>query len=403
MKQVKPLSDKRLNRLFALLEGSFFSIMFLADGIISEILSILGYGDAFIGVALAAIGVACLVLQPLFGFLCDRYRCYRAIFLTVFTVVAVAMPLFYRYSGSKAVVLAYCVVALGSVKSLFMVLDSWVSKLQKQGVGIDYGRLRSVGSITYAFAAMILSLGINRFGVRSSVWMYLFIFAVMVYALVQLPDPAEGALDSEVSLSTAARAMFRRRNVAVFLGCAFLGWITFNSQLMFTSRLISSLGGSVADVGLASFVMAFVEFFVVLNYSRIAARIGTENTLILGFFGYFLKGIAMYLSPTAGWGIAVQVLQGVSYALFIPGVVRFLGEQIPRRYLATAFVLYQTLCQTISLIGGSPLFGAVAQKYSVSAMLGIFSFPALLSAVLFLIYCRSSAFDRTRLSEEDAR
>ena len=83
------LPDRRINRLFALLEGAFYSAMFLIDGMIAQILSMMGYGDTYIGVILAAMGVSCVVMQPVLGYLCDKFRCYKAIFLTAYTLVAV--------------------------------------------------------------------------------------------------------------------------------------------------------------------------------------------------------------------------------------------------------------------------------------------------------------------------
>ncbi|MEG2634714.1 MAG: hypothetical protein RSA97_08960, partial [Oscillospiraceae bacterium] len=68
------LDLKRTNRSFMLLEATFFSIMFLTDGFFAEILSMFGYSDSFIGIVLMAMGIACVIFQPLFGYFCDKYR-----------------------------------------------------------------------------------------------------------------------------------------------------------------------------------------------------------------------------------------------------------------------------------------------------------------------------------------
>lgn len=385
------LPDRRINRLFALLEGAFYSAMFLIDGMIAQILSMMGYGDTYIGVILAAMGVSCVVMQPVLGYLCDKFRCYKAIFLTAYTLVAVSMPLFYLFAGNRTVAMLYCVVTVALVKSLFVVLDSWVTKIEKQGVQLDYGRLRSVGSVTYAFAAVLLAQILNRLGNASSVWLYWIIFAVMLVALIKLPDPVETPDDARVTLRAATRILLHNPRYTVFLICGFLTWIGLQSQLLFNSRLVSSLGGDVGDIGVAYFVMAFVEFFVILNFTKIADKLGTENTLALGMVGVALKGIACWLCPSAGWAVAAQLLQAASYALVIPGVVRYFGEHVPRSYLATAFVVYQTLSSGLSQILFSPVYGSLSDRFGVGAMLALTGLPSLLSAAILLLFARSRA------------
>ncbi len=381
----KTLTDRRYSQLFALLEGTFFSASFLLDGMIAQTLSMMGYGDATIGVLLSAMGISCVVLQPALGYLCDKFRCYKEIFLVIYTLVAVTMPLFYAFGGNDSVAMLYCTVTIALVKSLFVVLDSWITKIQKQGVRLDYGRLRSVGSITYAFAAVLLAQVLNRFGIASSVWLYAVIYAVMLVALIGLRNPIAMAEDSRITLRETARTLFHSRRYCVFLVCAFLAWIGLESQLSFNARLISSLGGNMGAIGVAYFVLAFSEVFVIRNFSKIAGRLGTEKTLALGMAGVALKGFASWLCPSVGWAVAAQALQAFSYALIVPGVVRYMGEIIPRSYLATAMILYQTLDTGMAQILFSPLYGSLSERFSVGAMLALAGLPALLGAALLLL------------------
>ena len=376
------VQGKNLHRLFALLEGTFFSAMFLTDGMIAQMLSMAGYSDTVIGVMLAAMGVSCVLLQPVLGYLCDKFRCYRIIFIVSYSLVALTMPLFFLFSQIRAVAFLYCTVTIALVKSLFIVLDSWLSKIQKQGIALDYGRLRSIGSITYAIAAVLLAQILDRFGNASSIGLYWLIYAAMMVALLRLPDPAPDDSEEKISLKNASRALLGNRRYLLFLLCGFLCWISLEAQLLFNARLVSSLGGSMSAIGVAYFVMAASEFFVILAFTRIADRLGTENVLAVGMIGVALKGLVSWLCPTAGWAVAAQLLQAVSYALVIPGVVRYFGELIPRRYLATAFVLYQTLCTGLAQILFSPAYGALSERYSVGAMLALMGIPSLAGAAI---------------------
>ncbi|MEG0912332.1 MAG: MFS transporter [Oscillospiraceae bacterium] len=399
--QSASLDLKRTNRSFMLLEATFFSIMFLTDGFFAEILSMFGYSDSFIGIVLMAMGIACVIFQPLFGYFCDKYRNYRALFFCVYGFMAVTMPLFFYFHDSKLFIMLYSVITLASSKALFTVLDSWISKIQKEVIGVDYGKLRSFGSISFAVAAFALSQVMMKFGNQSSVWLFWIIFSVMTYALYILPNPSRFETEKNVSIKSASKILFKNRNYVVFLICSLLVSFPHVAVLLFSSRLISSLGGDVGDIGFANFIMAASEFFVILNFTKIANKLGTELTLGLGMLGTAIKAVLLGLCPTAGFAMLALLSQTFSYALLIPGAVRFIGEQVPRSYIASAMVMYQTLCQSLAQIIGSPFYGALAEKFSVGTMLLIMSISGFFGSIGFIFYCRSPLFIKP-LSDPEA-
>ncbi|MEG0750452.1 MAG: MFS transporter [Oscillospiraceae bacterium] len=383
---VQHASAKQVTRRFTLLEASFYPAFFLFEGMYAEIMHGFGYGDAFIGVALTAIGVSCFIMQPIMGYIADKTLNYRAIFIVTLGVAAVLFPLFFKFHSSKAIVLSFSVVALGSIKTLFSLMDSWITKMQKQGMAIDYGHLRSVGSIAYAFAAAGLSQVMMLFGMASAVPLYWALFLFMTFAIIRIPNP-ERMNDEKVSLRFAAGVIFHNKNYLALIICGFLVALSNSSMLSFYARFISELGGSVGVIGIGYFLMAFFEFFIVKNFTKIADKVGTDRILAIGMIGMGVKALAFSLCTSVTMALIITpIMQMISYALLIPGIVRYISEQIPREFLASALIMYEASCLSLAQIIGSTFFGAVAEASSVRTMFAIFSIPALIGGVGFALY-----------------
>ncbi|MDO4566171.1 MAG: MFS transporter [Oscillospiraceae bacterium] len=377
-----------ISRRFTLLQASFFPVFFLIEGLYSEMMHSFGYGDAFIGVMLSAMGLSCFILQPMMGFLADKTLNYRAIFTVILGVTAFMMPTFFAFYSSRAVVLIYSTVSLGSIKTLFSLMDSWISKVQKQGVDIDYGRLRSVGSIAYAFAAVSLSQLLNLWGYSFMKYLYWFFLVLMLTAVFRLPNP-ERFSEEKVSLRLSAGVILRNRNFLALVLCGFLMSLCNSSMLSFYSRFISELGGNVGIIGVGYFVMAFSEFFVIRNFTKIANRLGTARVYLLGMLGMGIKALLFSLCQSVPAALLATLAQTFSYAIIIPGAVRYISEQIPREYLASALIIYEACCLSLAQIIGSSMFGAVAEAYSVRTMFAVFSLPCFVGAAAFALYWRA--------------
>lgn len=381
------LTDKQMSRRFTVLEASFFPVFFLIEGIYSEMMHSLGYGDAFIGVTLSAIGISCFVLQPIMGYIADKTLNYRAIFIAILGVTAALMPIFFRYHTSKAVVLIYSTVSLGSIKTLFSLMDSWISKMQKQGVSMDYGKLRSVGSVAYAVAALTIAQLLGLWGYSASVYVYWFFFAIMVVTIMLIPNPKRLS-EEKVSLKLSVGVIFRNKNYVALVVCGFLMSLTNSSMLSFYARFISELGGGVRMIGLGYFIMAFSECLVIRKFTKIADKLGTARTYIIGMLGMGVKAVLFSLCGSVPVALVATLAQTFSYALIIPGGVRYISEQIPREYLGSALIIYEACCLSLAQIVGSSAFGAVAEATSVRTMFALFSIPAFIGGAGFALYWR---------------
>ncbi|MES2978534.1 MAG: MFS transporter [Pseudomonadota bacterium] len=133
------------------------------------------------------------------------------------------------------------------------------------------------------------------------------------------------------------------------------------------SMLLSSLGTSIANVGLPSLALAFdasfqkVQWVVLAYLLAIATLIVGAGRLgdLLGRRQILLAGIAMFTAgsalcggaPTLEWLIAARVLQGVGAALMLALTMAFIGETVPKEKSGSAMGLLGTMSASGTALG----------------------------------------------------
>jgi EmrB/QacA subfamily drug resistance transporter len=172
------------------------------------------------------------------------------------------------------------------------------------------------------------------------------------------------------------------------------------------AMLLSSLGTSIANVGLPDLARAFDAPFqavqwVVLAYllaittlivgvGRLGDIIGRRR-LLLGGIALFTLGSALCgAAPTLGLLIAARAVQGVGAAIMMALTIAFVGETVPKEKTGSAMGLLGTTSATGTALGPS-LGGALISAFGWQA---IFLVTVPLGVIAFLLASRTLPVER---------
>lgn len=170
--------------------------------------------------------------------------------------------------------------------------------------------------------------------------------------------------------------------------------------------LLSSLGTSIANVGLPALVQAFAASFqqvqwVVLAYllviTTLSVGVGRLGDLV-GRRSLLLAGIALFTAGSAGCGlasglaglIAARAVQGAGAAVMMTLSLALVGDALPRDRTGSAMGLLGTMSAVGTALGPS-LGGAVIDGFGWRA---IFLVTVPFGVVAFMIALRSLPVDR---------
>ncbi|CAM3462511.1 MFS transporter [Polaromonas hydrogenivorans] len=143
-------------------------------------------------------------------------------------------------------------------------------------------------------------------------------------------------------------------------------WVLASLSL---SMLLSSLGTSIANVGLPTLAQAFSASFqqvqwVVLAYllaittlivsvGRLGDITGRRRLLLAGIFLFTVASILCGVAPTLWWLITARAAQGLGAAIMMALTMAFVGETVPKARLGGAMGLLATMSAVGTALGPS--------------------------------------------------
>ena len=149
------------------------------------------------------------------------------------------------------------------------------------------------------------------------------------------------------------------------------------------SMLLSSLGTSIANVGLPTLALAFAASFqevqwVVLAYllaittlivsvGRLGDMIGRRRLLLAGIFLFTLASVLCAVAPTLWLLVTARAAQGLGAAIMMALTMAFVGETVPKDKTGSAMGLLGTMSAIGTALG--PSLGGV--------LIGGFGWPAI--------------------------
>ncbi len=159
--------------------------------------------------------------------------------------------------------------------------------------------------------------------------------------------------------------------------------------------LLSSLGTSIANVGLPTLAQAFsasfqeVQWIVIAYLLAITALIvgvgrfgdvtGRRRLLLIGIVLFTLASILCGVAPTLWLLIAARAVQGVGAAIMMALTMAFVGETVPKERTGSAMGLLGTMSAIGTALGpslGGALIAGVSWRaiFLVNAPLGVLTF-----------------------------
>lgn len=150
--------------------------------------------------------------------------------------------------------------------------------------------------------------------------------------------------------------------------------------------LLSSLGTSIANVGLPTLAQAFGASFqqvqwVVLSYllaittlivsaGRLGDLLGRRRLLLAGIAVFTLASALCAMAPTLGLLIAARAAQGLGAAVMMSLAMAFVGDTVPKAGMGAAMGLLATLSATGTALGPS-LGGVLIAGVGWQAIFGV--------------------------------
>jgi MFS transporter, PPP family, 3-phenylpropionic acid transporter len=363
----RPQGELRANLLYALLQAFYWCAFCAYFSFLVAYLLENGYAKPLIGLILTMLAALTVVVPIVTGYLVDFHFPIRKF---VVVVMGLAIPAAYllRFSIASVPLAVLSIACLGMLeRSQNSVLDSWAVKLNGLGVDLRYGPARAFASLSYAVTALLLGGLFARVGLDKLFIVHAVFAAGCVLSalfLQDVPVMPKGHVD-RLSPREALGLLAKNPRYRLLVVCITLTGIGTVTTVAYLPMLIELLHGTSADLGVCLFVTVLCEGPLMVLYRRFSSRFAADRLLAVALFCQTLRILAPFVVPSIPWLLATQAILSLSYGLYLPSLLKYLGQITDSRMQATAI--------TFAIASGEGVAGIVgnAAGTAVIALLGL--------------------------------
>ena len=346
--------------------SAFYAAAFLVTGVQLPFwpvwLTSRGLDAKEIGIVFASAIWAKVAATPAIGALADHFGRRRVMSVLAATSLAAYLALW--PAVGFWLLLSTNLVAL-TAQSALMPLGDSVTLTLTRSKGLDYGRVRVWGSVSFVFAALAAGMVLTR---TSGGWVLPLVISsstLLMLACRALPaaDPARGPEAVPRVHGPGMRQIAGDRRFWIFVATASALQASHQVYYGFGSLYWRSLGFSQTTIGLLWAEGVVAEILLFWQGQRLVLRLGPVGLMALGGLAgvlrWTLAGLVVSLPATG----ALQLLHALTFGATYLGAMHFLARTTPSAAAASA----QTLFAAVSSgVGGGLVMIAAGALYAAA-------------------------------------
>lgn len=381
---------KKLYFDYILMQLLYFVLMGVLVSYGSYALMQLGYSASLTGIIMALGSLLSAVLQPIAASVCDNSKRFSlfnvCIFISIICVLLSTVT-FVQKSASLIMTLSFI-----GISGVFTVLEPLINTvpaiLKNNGIVVNYGVGRAVGSLGYALANAAL-------GVLTGIYPYHIVFLCAIIASVLLliintkanrdfltiPKKVDSSEKEKISYSQFLK---RHKSFAILMVCTtgiYLGF-TMSDNMMIL--VVNNAGGNSSDLGMIMAFKACLEVPVIFFYDRLEKLASPEKLLKIAAISFVLKGGLLCLAKSIPMIYVAQLFQLSSLSLEIPAMVAYITKIMDKKEAVRGQALY-IMGVTVASVLSSLISGTIADLFSTSVMLLVAFALTAVSTIAYLI------------------
>lgn len=387
------LNTRKLMIQYCILQGSYWASFCVIYAFATVFLLSRGFESSMIGVIIAAGNILGVVLQPMVASIADRSEKISLHKLTAMLSIIMILLL---------VLLYFVPNGLLAVAVLFLLTDTFLQVIQplinsvsvyyvNQGVSVDFGSARGIGSLSYAAASYILGIVVEKFGTRSILMAGILVALVLLVTVLSMPVLSSSAAsrlgEKEPEQNDAGLIVFagRYKNFMLTLAGITLLFTFHNMNNAYLIKVIENVGGTSADMGRMLSIAAVTELPVMFLFSRISKHFKSSTLLMVSSAFFAIRAAGFMLAGNVMTMYLAAMLQIGSFALYIPSSVYYVNETMldQDKFKGQAVM---TATNTLGGVFGSLFGGFLIDNAGVGAMNTVCFAMAAAGAVLVFLF-----------------
>ena len=380
-----------------LLEGVYFISFCTLYAYTVTILLEYGYTEVQCGYITMLQYVMMTIAGPVYGRMIDRGLSPKKLFIILAAggiIVTPLLPVCFAKGFSLTMISFGIISALDFCGAT--VIDTWINQMTLRDETIDYGMIRSAGSIFYATTAIVSGYLIVPLGINFLFWLHMGSLVVAILLAVTFADPNKlpllepdrfaGEDAPDETFAQSIRTMMKNRPFVIFLICGTMYYFATRAVNGFMQVIINYIGGDASTYGVSVFLYCVGEFLLMRLASRLLRRgMKLPVLFITATAGLGLRILLLGVLKTMTGVMLTQILLSVGFASYLRFNIDYVASLFPRQYAGRAILISVAVTQGLGSIIGNLAGGYLLASVGVPVYCFICGGAMFLSMAIFLM------------------
>lgn len=329
--------------------------------------------DKLIGEIMAIGAIVTCISQTVWPYIAGKAK-NKADVLCVSLVLLTATSLLLLNSGMTKLFLYISVVLFYSCFMVHQPLVDTICTEVHQQTKFSFGFFRSFASLGYAVTGVVLVILPHEN--PTSIFVYSAILAavsVVFSKMVRAPRVYNAPEEKNKNIFNASYIKFMIYAFVLGTGCSS---ITAFFAVYYTSA--EGLGGDLGTFSLLLGIASFVEWFVVILYSKISEKVKARYTFFIIAFAGVFRSLFIYIAPTPAVASLSLVFNCIWYGLLWATLAPYIKRIVPAEGNAFAQGIWTVVSHGAGAFVGSYLSGIYAHAFgqrnlflAIAIMMGV--------------------------------
>ena len=338
------INTKKLTLQYCILQGAYWASFCIIYSFATVFLLDRGFRNSQIGVIIAAGNILGVIFQPVFASVVDRSKTVTLHKLTAILAAVMVVLLLLLY-GLPNQFLAVALIFL-LTDTLLQVIQPLINSVSvyyvNQGVNVDFGAARGIGSLSYALASYLLGGLVENYGCSMILFagiLMVLVICITVFSMPIIKDAVFRDKEQEMKIEINAdrgQSVQEKESLLSFVGrykyfMLTLAGVTLvfsfhNMNNSYMIQIITNVGGTSADLGRLLAIAAITEIPVMFLFSIIVKHVKSSVLLIISGIFFALKAFGYFAAGNIALMTVAAVMQMGSFAIYIPASVYYVNE-----------------------------------------------------------------------------
>ncbi|WP_025896841.1 MFS transporter [Sneathiella glossodoripedis] len=295
----------------------------------------------YVGIVLGAAYWLKLLVVPISSSIADSVGDRRRVMI-VLSVMVLAGVLALQLTDSWILYAAIWGLA-GAALSTGVPLSDGLSMRLGQILGIEFGKVRRWGSVSFIFSSLIVGALADFYGLDAIYWTLLFTSVLLIGASITVPkvytppDPERVPLFRPLSLP----------NFPLFLVTVALLLSTHAALYGFSAIYWKSLGYSNFTITILWIIAVIAEIGMFSISGRLIKRFGAMPMISVAAIGGIIRWVLLATQSEIYFLVFAQILHALTFALLYMALIAYMSKRIPPSISASAQGLYDSLAMGV--------------------------------------------------------